>query len=76
MNAHLWEFPNVEVTNRKFNLKLAAKEIFGVVPVRIERLSTVKHSITRYRITLEAFSVSLAKLPAKTNDRLARAGRV
>jgi A/G-specific adenine glycosylase len=58
VNAHLWEFPNVETTNGKSDLELAAKDIFGIAPVRIEPLCVVKHSITRYRITLDAFRVS------------------
>jgi len=58
VNAHLWEFPNVEIANGKSDPKPAAKEIFGIAPVKFQPLSTVKHSITRYRITLEAFRVS------------------
>jgi A/G-specific adenine glycosylase len=61
VNAHLWEFPNVEIPNGKSNPKLVAKSILGIAPVRIEPLSTVKHSITRYRITLEAFRVQFSK---------------
>jgi len=57
VNAHLWEFPNVEILNGKFNPKLAAKNILGIEARRIEPLCMVKHSITRYRITLEAFRV-------------------
>jgi A/G-specific adenine glycosylase len=59
VNAHLWEFPNVEVFNGEFNPKLAAKSALGVEPTRIEPLCTLKHSITRYRITLEAFRINL-----------------
>jgi len=55
VNAHLWEFPNVEIPNGESNPKLAAKDIFDIDPVRIEQLSIVKHSITRYRITLESY---------------------
>ena len=66
VNGHLWEFPNIEIPNGNSNPKLAAKEIFGIAPDIIEPLSTLKHSITRYRITLEAFAVSLKKLPSKT----------
>jgi adenine-specific DNA glycosylase len=90
VNAHLWEFPNVEIGARVFRpaarlntfgrkkfskdilpsrvLRLgeprsesiadAAMQIFGFTPTDIQPLSTVKHSITRYRITLEAFRVS------------------
>jgi len=91
VNAHLWEFPNVEVGARvsrpaaRLNavsrrnlsedilqprvLRLgeprsgsvadAATRIFGFTPANIQPLSTVKHSITRYRITLEAFRINL-----------------
>jgi A/G-specific adenine glycosylase len=61
VNAHLWEFPNVEISNNKPDPKLAAKDIFGIAPVQIEPLSTVKHSITRYRITLEGYRISFVR---------------
>jgi adenine-specific DNA glycosylase len=63
VNAHLWEFPNVEITGAKSNPKSAAKGLFGIAPVRIEPLSTVKHSITHHRITLEACRVRFRKQP-------------
>jgi A/G-specific adenine glycosylase len=66
VNAHLWEFPNIEIVNGKSNPKLAAKDVLGVAPVQIKPLSTVKHSITRYRITLEAFHVRLKNPPPKS----------
>jgi A/G-specific adenine glycosylase len=91
VNAHLWEFPNVEIGARLSEpqharllnpagkipatdgtrtccgsgdprSKLAAdvaKQIFGFTPKELTPLCTVKHSITRYRITLEAFRVQL-----------------
>jgi A/G-specific adenine glycosylase len=59
VNAHLWEFPNVEVTNDITEGTLLAKGFFGIGPVKLQPLCTVKHSITRYRITLEAFHVRL-----------------
>ena len=55
VNAHLWEFPNVEILNGEFNSKLAAKNALGAEPAKIEPLCTIKHSITRYRITMQAF---------------------
>ena len=69
VNAQLWEFPNVEATGMKPDVEAAFQKLYGVKPKIIQPLRTVKHSITRYRITLEAFSVSLAKRPAKTNGR-------
>jgi A/G-specific adenine glycosylase len=70
VNAHLWEFPNVEVaaggTPAAAALTPVAKNL-GLQLRDAKPLCTVKHSITRYRITLEAFTVSLKKSPAKTN---------
>ena len=58
VNAHLWEFPNIEVTGARLDLPEIFKSEFGGVPEKISPLGTVKHSITRYRITLEAFTAS------------------
>jgi A/G-specific adenine glycosylase len=59
VNAHLWEFPNVEITGTKPAAEVAFKKLFGMEPKAVQPLRTVKHSITRYRITLEAFLVHL-----------------
>ena len=59
VNAHLWEFPNVECANGEADVKQIFKTMFGAKPSGIRLLCTVKHSITRYRITLEAFRVQL-----------------
>jgi A/G-specific adenine glycosylase len=74
VNAHLWEFPNAEV-----GLKASAPgEVFAELGIvqpgagngfELKPLCTVKHSITRYRITLEAYLVSLQRRPAGTNGR-------
>ena len=69
VNAHLWEFPNIEITGTKPNAASAFQKLLNVKPKAVLPLRTVKHSITRYRITLEAFSVSLAKPPAKSTGR-------
>jgi A/G-specific adenine glycosylase len=57
VNAHLWEFPNAEGNGT--GAKDVFKTIFGIVPLALHPLCTVKHTITRYRITLEAFYVQL-----------------
>jgi A/G-specific adenine glycosylase len=57
VNAHLWEFPNVEVNGDKLSAQEIFKAEFGCVPEKCSPLTTIKHSITRYRITLEAFAV-------------------
>jgi A/G-specific adenine glycosylase len=91
VNAHLWEFPNVEIDpSRSSNgrqsahssskngqsrltsaatvheadssIVQAAKHL-GLGIRNIKHISTIKHSITRYRITLEAFHVQFLKSP-------------
>lgn len=57
VNAHLWEFPNVELSPEDADLKRAARRALGIRPKELEPLGTVRHSITRYRITLEAYRV-------------------
>ncbi len=84
VNAHLWEFPNVEILNGKFNPKLAAKDILGGEPSRLQPFCAIKHSITRYRITLEAFYVNLGgtsctnprSKPAKSGARVTRSSEI
>jgi A/G-specific adenine glycosylase len=49
VNAHLWEFPNEEIQSSSRN-GIGAAEPF----------CTIKHSITRYRMTLKAFKVTNA----------------
>jgi A/G-specific adenine glycosylase len=66
VNAQLWEFPNVEILNGTIDPKLEAKNVFGLEPSDLKPLCTVKHSITRYRITLEAFVTRLKDSPTKT----------
>jgi A/G-specific adenine glycosylase len=59
VNAQLWEFPNAESIDTKPDVKEIFKSIFGIEPPEVQPFCTVKHSITRYRITLEAFHVHL-----------------
>jgi A/G-specific adenine glycosylase len=67
VNAHLWEFPNVETADAQPDVTEIFKSIFGIAPPEVQPLCTVKHSITRYRITLQAFAASLEKSPKKTD---------
>ena len=67
VNAHLWEFPNAETAVAGQDMKEIFKSIFGIAPPEVQPLCTVKHSITRYRITLQAFAVSLQTLPKKAD---------
>jgi A/G-specific adenine glycosylase len=59
VNAHLWEFPNVETLDAKTDAQDVFKSEFGFVPLKFSPLCTLKHSITRYRITLEAYAILL-----------------
>jgi len=71
VNAHLWEFPNVEVGTRTSAPAEVLAEL-NLLPadslrsVSLKPLCTIKHSITRHRITVEAFIVSLPASAAKT----------
>jgi len=73
VNAHLWEFPNVELNGHTRACSPSPAEVFesqfGFAPPELQPLPAVKHSITRYRITLEAFRVSLKKPPKMQEGR-------
>jgi A/G-specific adenine glycosylase len=53
VNAHLWEFPNEEIAAPADSLHFSA-------PRNAKPFCTIRHSITRYRITLEAWPAKLA----------------
>jgi adenine-specific DNA glycosylase len=59
VNAHLWEFPNTELALTDTDLEGAARQALGRGPIQLIPLCAFKHSITRYRITLEAFRAEL-----------------
>ena len=60
VNAHLWEFPNLELTRADLRLRRAARTTLGFTPRALEPFCVVKHSITRYRITMDVFRASMA----------------
>ena len=60
VNAHLWEFPNVEVDAETSDLAAHAAKVLGARPDQLNPLVMIKHSITRYRISLEAYLVTAA----------------
>jgi A/G-specific adenine glycosylase len=59
VNAQLWEFPNVELSSHDEPSRIA-KRMAGN---GVEHLATIRHTITRYRMTLEAFYSATAKAP-------------
>jgi A/G-specific adenine glycosylase len=58
LNAHLWEFPNVEVYSRDGAPVDACRKLFGIRPSALRHTGTIRHSITRYRIRLDVFEIS------------------
>src|SRR5439155_19200797 len=58
VNAHFWEFPNVEVSRRNGSLKRAAGRALRFKSATLEPLFSIRHVITRYRITLEVVRVT------------------
>jgi len=54
VNAHLWEFPNIEI-NGETDIDKIAQTALGFRPPGLEPTRTIKHTITRYRITLDVF---------------------
>jgi A/G-specific adenine glycosylase len=61
VNAHLWEFPNVEVNGHASNTRRLARNLLGVCPRSLEPLLRVRHTITRYRVTLDAFHMAFSR---------------
>ena len=54
VNQGLWEFPSIELNNGLALPQLARKHL-GLDLVRARTLSTIRHTITRYRITMDVF---------------------
>ncbi len=59
VNAHLWEFPNVEVDLAETEPSAAAARMLQLKLLDVRALATVRHSITRYRISVECFAATL-----------------
>jgi len=61
VNAHLWEFPNIEVGRGNPRLLRAAELALGLRPAGLVPLGSLKHSITRYRIRLQVFRAAMKR---------------
>jgi A/G-specific adenine glycosylase len=55
VNAHLWEFPNVEVAGAATEAPAVFQAAFGCAAPELAPLGTIKHAITNQRITVTAF---------------------
>jgi adenine-specific DNA glycosylase len=69
VNAHLWEFPNVEVGANGIEARAVARRVLGGETESLRPLCVIKHSITRYRITLEAFTCASRSRRGKDAER-------
>jgi A/G-specific adenine glycosylase len=72
VNAHLWEFPNVEYFLRNQHPEDLFRSLFYTAPKTLQPLCVVKHSITRYRITLTAHLATLTRRPPKLPGKWVR----
>ncbi len=66
VNSHLWEFPNTEVTAEPSKPPKSSASQLGLKIVAPGPIQTIKHSITRYRITLEVWRAQPAVAPRKS----------
>lgn len=70
VNAGLWEFPNVEFLAGQREPSISAAELLGIRQPELQSLCVIRHSITRYRIELEAWLVAARKKPALDGETL------
>jgi adenine-specific DNA glycosylase len=62
VNAGFWEFPNVELAaGEAADPAALARRLLGVRVRAAERVGEVRHAITRYRVTQEAWRVRLPR---------------
>jgi len=67
VNARLWEFPNVEIFPNDGDLDQASHAALGTRKVGLKKLCTIRHSITRYAISMDVFGVTVAKANVTTD---------
>jgi A/G-specific adenine glycosylase len=63
VNGRLWEFPNAEVDGGQLDERRLAEIVLGSRPVSVRPLHQIRHTITRYRITLDVFDAEFANGP-------------
>ena len=71
VNAHLWEFPSIEVSNEDGDPGKACRKELGIVEAHPAHMGTIQHTITRYRIRLDVFGIS-AQSAAKVRPKAGR----
>lgn len=68
VNADLWEFPNLEMTDSDHSVDSAAASALGTETGHLRPLATIKHTITRYRISLEVYLTTVSGRPHPNGD--------
>jgi len=66
VNGRLWEFPNVELDGHRSDARQLAANLFRLRSFAIKPLQQVRHSITRYRITMDVFRVQFGGRTPRT----------
>jgi A/G-specific adenine glycosylase len=69
VNGGLWEFPNVEAPRHGSSPEQCLQGVLRSRTAIVLPVCNVKHSITRFRITLEAFRTKLKHRPAQPARR-------
>jgi len=71
VNAGLWEFPNWEVQGlvEAAAMPELARRRLGLKVKLVQPLCVIKHSITRYRITVDVYQGFFAPSPKSVNNR-------
>jgi A/G-specific adenine glycosylase len=70
--AGMWQFPCIELAAAEVSrsgAERASRELLGIETRATELVCTIKHSVTRFRITLDAY---LCKAPAQRRSRRAK----
>jgi A/G-specific adenine glycosylase len=61
VNGGFWELPNIEVETKRETPARSFERLFGARTIPSEHLCDVKHTIMRFRITLEIFAVNASQ---------------
>jgi len=62
VNGGLWEFPNQEIVTGRNAVQRALRGLISGADGRAEKFLQVKHSITRYRITLDVYRIRVGRI--------------
>jgi adenine-specific DNA glycosylase len=76
VNAHLWEFPNTEIFRGNNDLQLAADSALGIKRAILEPICRMRHSITRYAISLDVYGVAVSGQTLKADGEWVKRRRL